>query len=575
MKYMYIPYIWPFIATIIVNVLMIFYVLKNRRRNGVTAFIITLLFSTLWCLGTIMEMSSANLETKLFWAKAAYPAYTFGPLAWTIMVMQVTDWRHLISRKRILLLCIIPTITVLLVWTNDFHGLIWNHISINTHTKPYRLIHNHGLWFWVHAFYSDGLNILSIIIPIEFCKRKAPLYGKQFKYLSYSMIFIILVNAIYVLRIGPPIDTTSIAWGISSLFITGSLFRKNLFNLVPIARNKVMESMTDGIVVLDLMNRIVDMNPSALSIFHCEPIKNIGCGALDFFEDWPALSGLIIGDKAYVEFEYKLNEKYQYYETSCLPVKNETEDLLGKFLVLHDVTEKRIVEKKLFEKQREAAKIEERESMARDLHDNLGQILGFVNVQAQAIGEYLKHDQLETAVLCLERLTEVAQEAHNEVRETILSMRSQSVVKVKKTADFFIELQRQINSFERNYCINIELDYNEFDVTKLYNSKVMVQVLYIIKESLNNIIKHSGASIVKIKFEKNVEWMIISVTDNGCGFNIENTLSKPINTYGLLSMKERTEEICGVLNLHSDIGKGTTINLKIPNQLEKEDSFED
>ncbi|MDR3600061.1 MAG: histidine kinase N-terminal 7TM domain-containing protein [Desulfosporosinus sp.] len=568
MTYIYTPAIWPFLATISMNLSMTFYSLNSQRKNGGTAFVITLLFSLLWGVGTAMEISTTNLESKLFWAKIGFPAYTFGPLAWLIMVLQVTDSRRWTSTKRLLLLGIIPVITVILVWTNDFHGLIWQTVSMGNVGRFYYLTVKHGLWFWIHAAYSDGLNLFSVVLIIRFWRKKAPLYGRQFRYLALSILFVMLVNVAYVLGIGPHIDTTPIAWSISSLFITWKLFRNNLFDLVPIARSSVMESMTDCIVVLDLKNRIVDMNPSTRHIFNCKAAPNIGLSALDFFAKWPALQETILEEREYVEFEYMLNKKYRYYETSCLPIKNERGNLLGKFLIIRDVTEKKITEDKLLQQRQEIAVKEERERMARDLHDNLGQVLGFVNVQSQVITEYLKHDQLQTAVRCLQRLTEVAQEAHQTVRETISGMRGDMTIREKKTSDLFKEFDKLVSLFEQNYGITVEIDYNGADRFK-YNSKATVQVLNIIKESMINIIKHSRASAIKIIFKENCDGLNIAVIDNGCGFDVKGTLSNPASNYGLLFMKERAVEIGGCLNMYSEIGKGTTVKIQIPKQPEE------
>ncbi|MDR3602578.1 MAG: histidine kinase N-terminal 7TM domain-containing protein [Desulfosporosinus sp.] len=574
MTYIYTPNIWPFIGSLIINLLMVIYILKNRRRNGGTAFIITLLFSSLWCVGTAMEISTVGLTSKLFWAKIGFPAYTFEPLAFLIMVLQITDLQNWTSKKKTFFYCIIPIITVILVWTNEFHGLIWQHVSINIDGT---LARTWGVWFWVHAAYSDGLNIFSVFLIIRFWRIKAPLYDKQFRYLAFSMIFIIIImfimfiNAVYTLGIGPSFDPTPIVCGISSLFITWALFRNNLFDLVLIARNRVMESMTDCIVVLDLKNRIVDLNPSTRYVFHCEAALNIGCNAADFFAKWPTLRKIVLENGDYVEFEYMLNKKYRYYETSLLPIKNERGNLLGKLLIIRDVTEKKITEDLLLQQQQEIVVKVERERMARDLHDNLGQILGFINVQSQAIREYLKHNQLQTAIQCLQRLTEVAQEAHQTVRETIITMRGDMTIIEKKMSDFFRELDRQLSLFEQNYGITTEIDYTgaRSDCMELNNSRATVQVLNIIKESMNNIIKHSHASAMKIIFEENCDGLNISIIDNGCGFDIENIVSNHVSNYGLLFMKERAAEIGGCLNLYSEIGKGTTVKIQLPKQPEK------
>lgn len=220
--------------------------------------------------------------------------------------------------------------------------------------------------------------------------------------------------------------------------------------------------------------------------------------------------------------------------------------------------------KELSLKQQQIAVKEERERMARDLHDNFGQILGFVNVQTQAIREYLKHDRMEHAVQCLERLTEVAQQAQNSVRETILSMREDTAAAEKETVDFFAELNRQVSNFEKGYGIAAKIDCTGVEGFVLHDPKVKMQVQNIIKESLNNIVKHSGANTVKILFEENSDGLYIGISDNGCGFDVESKESGSVHHYGLLSMKERAEEIGGSLSLYSQIGEGTTVKIQVP-----------
>lgn len=577
MTYIYTPYLWPFIAAMIVNIIMIFYLMKKWHRVGAAAFMFTLALSSLWCLETAMELCGVTLESKLLWAKIGYFSHSLSPVTWMIMILQLTDWQHWINRKRIMLLFVIPILTIIFVWTNDFHGLIWKYVYINTNNIPSTLSVKHGYWFWIHAVYSDGMNLLSIILTVKFWVNKAPLYGRQFAYLTVSMLFVILANAAHIFGIGPKIDTTSIAWGISSVFITWALFRNKLFDIVPIARNRIMESMADGILVMDSENRIVDMNFSALKIFNCEAVKSIGVSVFDFLKELPELSELVASDKEYKEFEYFIHGERQYYEASCLPVKNERENVLGKLLVIHDITEKKTIEKKLLQKQMEIAAKEERDRMARDLHDNLGQILGFINVQAQASIEYLKHDQLETATQCLERLTEVAQDAHSRVRHAILLMRSETEILAVNDNRLSEELSNIVERFKKRYSITIDINFNELEELKAVSTKKTDQILNIIKEALNNVVKHSKADTVKITFENEDDYFTVTIKDNGCGFNINNNIFINQDKYGILFMKERAKEIGGKLHLYSEIGTGTTVKIQVPNDklLKENDTYED
>ena len=551
-------YLGPFVGTFFINLLMIFYMLKRRDRNGGLAFIITLLFSSLWVIGTAMEFSVPDLSSKIFWAKMGFPAYTFSPLAFFIMTLQITDRQHWLSRKRVFLLCLIPLITVMLVWTNDLHRLIWQNLYL---AAGGTLTPQWGLWFWVHAVYSDGLLIVSVILIIRFWLGSAPLYGKHFKYLAFSMIFVMVVNAIYTLGIGPIIDPTPVACGVANLFITWALFRNKLFNIMPIARTRILESMSDGIVVLDLENRIIDVNPAVCVIFQCGGAQSIGRSAADFFAQWPGLLEIAAGDGEHVEFS-RLSEEYCYYEASCLPIFNERGNLLGKLLSIRDITGKKVTEEKLWQQQQEIAVKEEREKMARDLHDNLGQIFGFVNVQSQAIREYLKKGQLSSADHCLECITEVVQEAHKTVRQTIITMRGE--IAPNKTADLLGALERQARLFTQTYGISTDIDYIGAHNFRL-DAGIIEQLLNIVKECLNNTGKHARAETVKIMVVEKDEGLDISVNDDGRGFNLDTIALNSTDQYGLSIMKERAEGIGGSLEIYSALGKGTIVKVKIPN----------
>lgn len=565
-SYQYTFYIWPYIATVSMNLFMILYVFKNRHNPGAAAFCVTLLFSSLWCVGSAMENSAVTLEAKLFWIKVGYLAYALSPLSWTIMVLQISDRRAWTTWHRIALLSAVPITTVLVVWTNDWHGWAWQQMTMKLDGT---LVQKRGWWFFVHAVYSDGLNLASVLLTIRFWQNKAPYYGKQLKSLAFSMLFVMVVNGLYVLRIGPPIDTTPIAWGLSSLFITWSLFRNKLFDLVPIARNRVLESMADGIVVLDQKNRIVDMNPSAQGVFQCETASVLGCDAFVFWEKWPDIQRLLVMRDSHVELQYRQQQEPRYYAVVCSALKNEQELIQGRIVTIRDITEKKLAEQELLQKQQEIAVKEERERMARDLHDNLGQIMGFINVQGQAIHNYLEQAQREKAEYCLERLTEVAREAHNAVRETILSMRGE--VREKSVCDFFQEIQRQAELLQQCFGIVVKVDVVQAHGLVPKHSEDANQVLNILKESMNNIIKHAQASVMKVVAEETAGGLQLSVIDNGRGFTQNKAeLANRGNHYGLLFMQERAAELGGTVHIQSKPGQGTVVTISLPKSLLRE-----
>ncbi len=347
------------------------------------------------------------------------------------------------------------------------------------------------------------------------------------------------------------------------ILIARSFFRRRVPDLVPIARNRIIESMDYGIIVLDSKNRIVDINPSARHIYQCN-INVIGKRAEECFKLWPDLIEIILKNKEHIEYKNLIIDEDQYYDASCLPIKNDKENIIGRFIIIQDVTERKLTNQKLLEEQKESAVREEREKLARDLESNIAQMLAFINVQSQAITEYVKNGQQQTAFRCIERLTEIAQDAHSNLREAILIMRGEKISMEKGMAELLTELNMQLEFFKKSYGINMKLEYKAVEGFDFADSKIVFQVLNIIKESINNIAKHSRASSANISFVEDDDCMYISIKDNGCGFDIGKVFSDNKNKYGIKFMKERVAEIGADLDIFSAYGKGTEIRLRVP-----------
>lgn len=345
--------------------------------------------------------------------------------------------------------------------------------------------------------------------------------------------------------------------------ITQFFLRRRVSEFVEIARNKIMENMNYGIIVLDSKNRVVDINPFARHIYGCN-INVIGKGAEECFKGWPDLIEIILKNKEHIEYKNLIINKDQYYDASCLTIKNDNENVIGRFVIIQDITERKLTTQKLLEEQKEIAIRKEREKMARDLDNNIGQILAFINVQSQAITEYIKNGQQQTAFRCIERLTEIAQDAHSNLREAILIMRGEKVSIEKGMADLLTELNMQLKFFKKSYGINMKLEYKAAEGFDFADSKIVFQVLNIIKESIDNIAKHSRASSANISFVEDNDCMYISVKDNGCGFDTRKVFVDSKNKYGIKFMKECAAEIGTDLDICSAYGQGTEIRLRVP-----------
>jgi len=216
---------------------------------------------------------------------------------------------------------------------------------------------------------------------------------------------------------------------------------------------------------------------------------------------------------------------------------------------------------------REAAINQERARIAREMHDTLAQVLGYVNTKAQAVHRMLSHGSVEEAVVQLEQLASAARSAYADLREDILGLRT-SVNSERRLKDSLLDY---IRTWEQQSSIKVELEIDPDVDLDAIPSSAEIQLLRIIQESLANVRKHSNASSAKVKFEEVDNWLQVTIEDDGQGFDVHDQGRSDFPRFGISMMKERAEAIGGLLCINSEPGVGTTVIVRIPISHEIED----
>ncbi len=221
----------------------------------------------------------------------------------------------------------------------------------------------------------------------------------------------------------------------------------------------------------------------------------------------------------------------------------------------------------LVEQQRALATFEERERMSRDLHDGLGQMLGYINVQAQAITSLLEGGQTAPAHNSLQELAYMAREAQSDLRRYILGLRTDETAH----PEFLAALSARFRQFQSRYGIAPHLSLPADVPDPLFTPAMEEQVLRILQESLTNIGKHAGASHVAVTFNLIGDQVQVIISDDGVGFDMGacNDIStgrdsQTGNHFGLQMMRERAEQAGGRLEIRSTPGAGTQIIVLLP-----------
>jgi signal transduction histidine kinase len=371
-------------------------------------------------------------------------------------------------------------------------------------------------------------------------------YVKGVKFLNleqiiYTGLLILLASALI-----------SLSWGI---------FHFKIFDLVPIARATVIENMDSGYMVLDLQDRILDINPTFQNFIKPSSPSVLYKQVQEVCHEIPELIQLFVDRKVlHTEISIERDNTTHYYEVSLSQIINGKGEYIGKLVVLNDETQKKLEQLDFLNHQKQMVILKERSIHARDIHDNLGQILGFINLQAQGIQKELTNAGIDIALASLNKLVDVTQHAHNDMRTYLQEINSSCT----HPRQFLCILKELIETFKSQTEINVSLDIPCDFFDSCIVIKTQDHLLNIIRETLNNIRKHSHANEVKIQLSFIDNQICFSIEDNGVGFDKASTMCNPLINFGLNSMTSRATEIGGSVNIVSILGQGTRIEFYGP-----------
>jgi nitrate/nitrite-specific signal transduction histidine kinase len=205
--------------------------------------------------------------------------------------------------------------------------------------------------------------------------------------------------------------------------------------------------------------------------------------------------------------------------------------------------------------------IEERGRIAREMHDGLAQVLGYLNLQVQTLETLLKRGKQDALRAELEQMRQAVQVAHADVRENILSLRTT----LANEKGLISAIDEYLNEFGIQTDIVTQFE-NEVDGSLNLASLAEVQLVCILQEALTNVRKHAAANRVNVRIMQKhtanqCEYLLMEVSDDGVGF-ANNQNGK--HSFGLQTMHERAQAVGGVLTVHSGPGEGTSIKCRFP-----------
>jgi len=564
------------IITTLINSFTIYVSWRRRKSKGGLYIALAVLAIAFWTLSAGVNYATVPIPLKVFFAKLEYTFYngTFAFLAmFALTYAGYEDW----LKKRLVkaYFWILPISNILLAWTNDWHGLLWKSFTRSDFGNN-TLIFGHGPgYYW--AAITGCLMILSIILPLwEASHKSTELSRRQARLLFITSILSAVSTVIYLLgsqRL-KGVDWAPIICSVLGIIFILVLYGTRLLDLVPIARYTMIEQMSDGVLVMDENNRMVDFNPAAQEIFEISQ-NHLGKQIKVVMAHWPEIIDLFSpSSNKTSQLTIRHEDKTRVFDTHLTLFTDSSGKPYGKLIMFSDVTKHYQIEQalaqRLFEiqelnknlresqdqvvaQQRRLAILEERKRLGRDMHDSVNQSIHSLMLYSETLTSLLKKDQFNEAVSIAERIQDSGRRALKEIRLLVFETQSQ---KVDETTDLVTALQERFNFVENRVGIQTDII---LDGTLAYIPSEWNENLYwIAVEALNNALKHAQTNKVKVFFRCRDGRFEMEIIDKGMGFDI--TLSNG-GGMGMRTMRERAELLDGQLSVTSSPGHGTSVLL--------------
>lgn len=551
--YAYTPNIWPSVFTTFLFIVLAVFSWLRRSVPGALPFMIACLFGAAWAAGSVMEYAALDLTTKIFWVKFQAAWQLPSVTALTCFILEYTWPGRWLTKRNLALLSIFVFLSLGLISTDDLHHLMWRGFAFDGTVIP--LINTGG---WLLIAYGYGLGMINITVMVWLA-----FHSPQHRWpVALIIISQIASRGLYTLEktrlIQSALPLDILGLGFLCLLFALALLGFRLFDPVAMARLTLMEQLRDGMLVLDRQGLVTSLNPAAERIFALPARQLKGRPVRELLPAYPeGLQPVTRGTE--IEFNLLRGGKIGYYWLGISLLNDWRGQEVGRLLLLQDVTEQKRAQAQLLEQQRALAMLHERELLARELHDNLGQVLGFVSMQAQAIRKRAQGGDLPAVEAQLTRLAQVAQSAHADIRESILNLNAGA----GQDWSFPSALRQYLEIYQGQYGIRTELSLPEAFGEGYFEPEAEVQLLRLIQESLTNARKHGDAGCVQVTFTVKDGLIRLLIADDGRGFDPERIKEGDTGHYGLQFMHERVEQIGGVLRIDSAPGKGTRVVVEL------------
>ncbi len=339
-SYQFTPYSLVMAVVTAIELVIVFFTWRRRATTGARYLMwLFVAMAESSCAYIFLYASSSPSVLSLWYQIANLGFAVAGPL-YLLFGLEYTQMGQHINGRLLLLLAILPAVTVLLTWTNPLHHLIFSAFSLNP-INGLGVLEGSGAWSIVQLGYTYLCVLITTFLLLRAMTRFPPFFRAQAGIIAAAAVPPVFGSLVELFNNPMPgFDWHVLGYGLSGILLAVVIRRQYMFNLVPLARAQIIDSMADGVVVLDTADLIVDINLSARHLLKFIGGALIGQPARKVLPIWPEIER---GQDAVITIPdatttSKAPLAVRHIDTHVTPLLDQHKRVIGRMFILRDVT---------------------------------------------------------------------------------------------------------------------------------------------------------------------------------------------------------------------------------------------
>ncbi|AGB15145.1 PAS domain S-box [Halovivax ruber XH-70] len=385
------------VAGVVVTLSVAILALRNRETDGATALAVTASSITIWLLGDLGATLATTVSGSTRWVQFLWIGAALTPTAMFVLVVRYTGRTRFLTDWVRTGLVLATGLMIAVVFTHGSHTLLWREVYAAPET-PIGIAFDHGPAFYAYTVYAYSLTAAAALLVGQFYARSKTIYRGQAAALAVAILAPWTASTVFVIGM-TDFDPSSLAFTVTAAAFAVAILRYRFVDVMPIARETIVDAIEDGVVVLDNQGRIIDANPQAVSLLGVDD-SIVGRDASNALPDPVTDRGRADGCD---EVTVQDTERNRYLAIDETAITDSDGRPLGSLLIVRDVTEQRRYEREL---ERQNERLDRFASVvSHDLRNPLNVADGYRSILAERYDDP-ELDEIETSLARMEHIIE-------------------------------------------------------------------------------------------------------------------------------------------------------------------------